>query len=130
MIADADVVVTHASNDVGQMRSSGLGVPRRFKLIPLGWHPVLPADRDEARLALGARKGEVVALVLGFIRSDKGLDLVADAAAALDPDIRGFSRLWLPGKTRADSLHSLKAFGSMDSRMRSKYARVTRRLLR
>jgi len=98
LIADADVVVTHASNDVEQMRSSGLGVPRRFKLIPLGWHPVMPADREGARLALGMRKDDFVVLLLGFIRSDKGLDLVADAAAALDPDVRRMVKIVVAGE--------------------------------
>src|SRR2546427_6668476 len=57
-------------------KGSGLGTPRRSVHVPLGWHPVMPAPRAPAREALGLSQDDLAVLFLGYLREDKGLDLL------------------------------------------------------
>src|SRR3989442_900331 len=76
LIALADVTVLHAADDLDCLKGSGLGTPRRSVHVPLGWHPVMPAPRAPAREALGLSQDDLAVLFLGYLREDKGLDLL------------------------------------------------------
>lgn len=76
--AQADVLVAH----FGVRRARIDVVPNG---VPGGRFPeVTPADRDAARAALGLASDAVVVLCVSALVPEKGVDLVLDAAAALD----------------------------------------------
>ena len=109
----ADVTVLHASDDLVRLRSGGLGEPRRAAFIALGWHPVIDVPRELARSRLGVGSDRFVIAVVGYIRADKGLDLLADAIAGLAPGARSQIRVVVAGEDRG----GLAAFATVIARL-------------
>lgn len=88
----ADHIIVHGDGDRERLERE-FGIPRdHISVIPHGEYTFfdagVPPSREEARRWLGVELDACVALFFGFIREYKGLDVLLDAWASLDPSAR------------------------------------------
>lgn len=104
--AAPDVCLTHAASEQEALRA--LAVPSAMRHVA---HPApaaltsVPADEANARAALGL-KDEVLFLFLGYVRDYKGVDVLLDALARLEPGGQPWRALiageWYVDRSSAD----------------------------
>ena len=81
-----DVCLTHAGSELRAL--TGLGVRASVRHVP---HPapaamtIARASEGDARRTLGLADGEVLFLFTGYVREYKGVDVLLDALARLEP---------------------------------------------
>ena len=100
LLRTVDLAIVHSGGDVENLTDERLGKPRAVRVLPLGWHPVAVHERSAARQSEQVPGESFVALFLGYLRADKGLDLVAAALPRVPQEQQRALHLVVAGQDR------------------------------